>query len=231
SNYTMLCWSVRVLLLGLLLLTVTALDSEEQKKENDDDFSATPGRGPPQNVAVTASATSLTVTWDPPDEPPLYYTVTAGSDTQVIYGTSVVINNLQPCTAYIITLISVYQDESLVTYSSATTLDTVPPPPQSCWFDDITSTAMTLYWQDAYINCAITNHNISWSWDVLWSDEAGSDVTTNMGNHIRLRDFSPYTNVTAEVASYTDAGYGPSTSCWNVTSQEKMYKNKNIQDV
>ncbi|KAK8723258.1 hypothetical protein OTU49_011942, partial [Cherax quadricarinatus] len=165
--------------------------------------------------------TSLTVSWDPPDEPPLYYTVTVGSDTQVIYGTSVIINNLQPCTAYIISVVSVYQDEeSLPTYSSGKTLDSVPPPPQSCWFDDITSTAMMLYWQDADINCAITNHNISWSWDVLWSDEAGSGVDTNTGYHMRLRDLSPYTNVTAEVASYTDAGYGPSTSCWNVTSQE-----------
>ncbi|XP_069960519.1 phosphatidylinositol phosphatase PTPRQ-like [Cherax quadricarinatus] len=179
------------------------------------------GRGPPQNVTVRPGVTSLTVSWDPPDEPPLYYTVTVGSDTQVIYGTSVIINNLQPCTAYIISVVSVYQDEeSLPTYSSGKTLDSVPPPPQSCWFDDITSTAMMLYWQDADINCAITNHNISWSWDVLWSDEAGSGVDTNTGYHMRLRDLSPYTNVTAEVASYTDAGYGPSTSCWNVTSQE-----------
>nr|XP_053655936.1 phosphatidylinositol phosphatase PTPRQ-like [Cherax quadricarinatus] len=217
----MVRWMVQVLLLGVVLLTAATQDSEEHKKEEEEYYADVgDGRGPPQNVTVTPGLTSLTVSWDPPDDPPLYYTVTVGSDTQVIHGISVVINNLQPCTAYIISVVSVYLDESPVTYSSGTTLDSVPPPPQSCWFDDITNTTMTLYWQDAYINCAITNHNISWSWDVLWSDEAGSGVATNTGNHIRLRDLSSYTNVTAEVASYTASGYGPSTSCWDVTSQE-----------
>nr|XP_053655957.1 phosphatidylinositol phosphatase PTPRQ-like isoform X2 [Cherax quadricarinatus] len=218
----MVRWMVQVLLLGVVLLTAATQDSEEHKKEEEEYYADVgDGRGPPQNVTVTPGLTSLTVSWDPPDDPPLYYSLTVGSDTQVVYGTSVVINNLQPCQYCTISVISVYQDEeSLPAYSSGTTLNSVPPPPQSCWFEDITNTAMMLHWQDADIKCAITNHNISWSWDVLWSDEAGSDVTTNMGNHIRLRDLSSYTNVTAEVASYTASGYGPSISCWDVTSQE-----------
>ncbi|KAK8720632.1 hypothetical protein OTU49_013188, partial [Cherax quadricarinatus] len=176
----MVRWMVQVLLLGVVLLTAATQDSEEHKKEEEEYYADVgDGRGPPQNVTVTPGLTSLTVSWDPPDELPLYYSVTVGSDTQVVYGFSVVINNLQPCTTYIISVVSVYQDESPVTYSSGKTLDSVPPPPQSCWFEDITNTTMTLYWQDAYINCAITNHNISWSWDVLWSDEAGSGVDAN----------------------------------------------------
>ncbi|XP_069960396.1 uncharacterized protein [Cherax quadricarinatus] len=70
----MLCWSVRVLLLGLLLLTVTALDSEEQKKEKEaDDFSATADTATSWNLGsediyktfFTAAATNPSL-WEGP---------------------------------------------------------------------------------------------------------------------------------------------------------------------
>ncbi|XP_069940420.1 phosphatidylinositol phosphatase PTPRQ isoform X2 [Cherax quadricarinatus] len=226
----MCCWSVQVVLLGVMILTAVAQDSEEKKKEEED--IGRDGRGPPQNVTVTAGVTSLTVSWYAPDKPPPYYIVNIDNRHQETQRTLVVFNNLQPCTSYDIFSVSVYEGESYLTYDSGRTLDSVPPPPQSCWFDNITSTTMTLYWQDVDFACPIISHNISLSWDVLWSDDVGSDITntTITGDYITLLGIPPYTNVTAQVAAVTDVGYGPSTSCWNVTSQDETYNNMNIQD-
>ncbi|XP_069960495.1 tyrosine-protein phosphatase Lar-like isoform X1 [Cherax quadricarinatus] len=221
SNYTMLCWSVRVLLLGLLLLTVTALDSEEQKKEKDHDFSATAGRGPPQNLMAEAvSSTAVYVSWDPPDDPPTKYTVLTEGDPRDTTNTFYQINDLSACTSYLITVTSVYDNEQFQAFTSATTDLTVPLPPQNCELSKITKTTMDVQWTDTVRECRITDHLISWSWDVLWSDEQGSNETFSNSNTIKLTNFKPYTNVTVNVAAGSSAGYGAPTTCWNVTLQD-----------
>lgn len=216
----MLCWSVRVLLVVGLLTAATQESQEQQKEEKEVSDKLGAGRGPPQNVTVTPEVTSLNVSWDPPDEPPSYYLAQVDSESYETNQTSVVILDLEPCTYYVITLTSVYDDEEYVTTSTGSTSSPVPPPPLSCWFTDITQTTASLNWQDDDIACMITNHSIIWWWDVLWNDEVGLEETFIALNHINLTNLSPYTNVTAGVAAATDSGYGAPTTCWGLTLQD-----------
>lgn len=97
---------------------------------------------------------------------------------------------------------------------------TVPPAPPSCWFDNIDTTSLTAYWSDPPIQCPVTNHNMSWTSHVLWNDEEDTGVAQTSGDHHTVRNLKPYTNVTVSVSAATEAGYGPSTTCWNVTLQD-----------
>ncbi|KAK8723268.1 hypothetical protein OTU49_017497, partial [Cherax quadricarinatus] len=130
------------------------------------------------------------------------------------------INDLSACTSYLITVTSVYDNEQFQAFTSATTDLTVPLPPQNCELSKITKTTMDVQWTDTVRECRITDHLISWSWDVLWSDEQGSNETFSNSNTIKLTNFKPYTNVTVNVAAGSSAGYGAPTTCWNVTLQD-----------
>ncbi|XP_045604483.1 phosphatidylinositol phosphatase PTPRQ isoform X2 [Procambarus clarkii] len=190
------------------------------------------GRGPPENVAVVeVLINALNVSWDPPEEEPFYYTVEDGINNKVTHDNFFFIEGLQPCTRYFITVTSVYEGigynypASTVGYTDIS----VPPAPPSCWFDNIDTTSLSAYWSDPSIQCTITNHNINWTSNVLWNDDENTSGTVNVqGYHYRIRNLKPYTKVTVSVAAATDAGYGPSTSCWNVTLQDSRGPPENL---
>ncbi|XP_069158622.1 receptor-type tyrosine-protein phosphatase delta-like [Procambarus clarkii] len=130
----MLCLSV--LLLDVLLLTAATQDSEEQQKEHIERyFLRVDGEGPPENVTVIgASTTSLLVSWDPPPVTPQYYEVDIFNIvSEVVYDTSYVVDGLQVCTSYIVTVTSYYRDNQYPgPITQGTTQSSVPPQPQNC---------------------------------------------------------------------------------------------------
>nr|XP_045608772.1 phosphatidylinositol phosphatase PTPRQ-like isoform X3 [Procambarus clarkii] len=225
AHTNMLWWSGRLLVLAALLTAAAAaLDTEEIQKE-EEGYLVEAARGPPENVAVVGEFTNaLNVSWDPPGEEPTYYTVEAGTSNEITHDTFFLIEGLQPCTHYSIIVTSVYEDngQTFQAFTDATTAISVPPAPPSCWFDNIDTTSITAYWTDPPIQCPVTNHNISWTSHVLWNDmEDTSNVAQATGDHYTVRiGLKPYSNVTVSVSAATDAGYGPSTTCWNVTLQD-----------
>ncbi|XP_042230752.1 collagen alpha-1(XII) chain-like isoform X1 [Homarus americanus] len=181
-------------------------------------------RGAPQDVTVTAvSESALRVSWDPPSEDPDYYSIAVGTAPGVpVYTTSYILEGLEPCTEYEISVASEYgNDEYMATPVMGKTLDSVPPPPLNCDFDRITTNSMYLTWSAPDTGCYIRNYNISWSWSSLWEDEHGSGETLSTGTHTSVWDLPAYAIVTVNIAAATDLGFGPPLTCWNVTQQDK----------
>ncbi|KAG7164081.1 Receptor-type tyrosine-protein phosphatase S-like, partial [Homarus americanus] len=179
--------------------------------------------GAPQDVTVTAvSESALRVSWDPPSEDPDYYSIAVGTAPGVpVYTTSYILEGLEPCTEYEISVASEYgNDEYMATPVMGKTLDSVPPPPLNCDFDRITTNSMYLTWSAPDTGCYIRNYNISWSWSSLWEDEHGSGETLSTGTHTSVWDLPAYAIVTVNIAAATDLGFGPPLTCWNVTQQD-----------
>ncbi|XP_045608770.2 phosphatidylinositol phosphatase PTPRQ isoform X1 [Procambarus clarkii] len=222
AHTNMLWWSGRLLVLAALLTAAAALDTEEIQKE-EEGYLVEAARGPPENVAVVGEFTNaLNVSWDPPGEEPSYYTVEAGTSNEITHDTFFLIEGLQPCTDYSIIVTSVYEGagQTFPAFTDGETDISVPPAPPRCWFDNIDTTLLTAYWSDPNIQCPVTNHSISWTSHVLWNDEEDTGVAQTSGDHHTVRNLKPYTNVTVSVSAATEAGYGPSTTCWNVTLQD-----------
>nr|XP_045608673.1 phosphatidylinositol phosphatase PTPRQ-like isoform X2 [Procambarus clarkii] len=219
----MLCWSV--LLLCIKLLAAAAQDSEELQKEYQERFSPrVDGEGPPENVTVIgASTTSLLVSWDPPPLTPEHYVVDIfGGISEVVYDTSYVVEGLQVCTSYIVTVTSYYRDTQYPgPLTQGITQSSVPPQPQDCKISKPVKGTVQVQWKDPNFECSVTNHSIVWTWDVLWSDEEGSVETFTTFNQYTLSDVTPYSNVTAEISAGNDGGFSTSLNCSLVTSQDK----------
>ncbi|XP_069158650.1 neogenin [Procambarus clarkii] len=227
-------WSLSVLLLGVMLVTVAALDSEEQQKENKEHLkvSLEPGEGPPVNVIATpVGATALNVSWDPPETAPQYYTV----DVTTIFNaetsdTFSLIDELESCQYYAVVVSSVYYDGvSSPSFGSGTTNAPVPPAPDSCSLTLTSSSTVTVSWHDPALECGTFDHDIKWSWDVLWSDEQGSDETFSSETSITIPDLSPYTSLTVNVAVISTGGAGQPTSCSMTTPEEAPGPPNNLQ--
>ncbi|KAK3858986.1 hypothetical protein Pcinc_034857 [Petrolisthes cinctipes] len=181
--------------------------------------------GPPQNLSALAlSSTELNVTWSPPQTlPPLYYLVRVQSPyiNEISYTTFYVLNGLTPCTTYQVFVSSVYNTNELETASTdGTTGSEVPPPPQSCTITDVTSTSMRVTWGLPDTECPINNSSVKWTYDVLWSEEQGSDEVIVPGTVLSNKDLIPYTNYTYEISSATIAGYGDPIICSQTTENE-----------
>lgn len=98
---------------------------------------------------------------------------------------------------------------------------TVPPPPSTCTFSDVTSTSMRVKWTVPSISCQITNYSLSWTYDVLWSEDQGSDQIIAKGTEISIKDLIPWTKYTYSISAATDAGYGEPLSCSSATLEDR----------
>ncbi|XP_042230751.1 collagen alpha-1(XII) chain-like [Homarus americanus] len=184
-------------------------------------------RGAPQDVTVTAvSESALRVSWDPPSEDPDCYNIAVDTEPAVsVYNTSYILEGLEPCTRLSVSVASEYgNDEHMAPPVMGKTLDSLPPSPLSCLFDNITSNAMVISWDKPHFTCFIMNYSVSWSWNTLWKEANGSGEVFTTELTAKLPDIPPYANVTVDVAAATKAGFGLPTTCWNVTLQEKPGK-------
>lgn len=97
----------------------------------------------------------------------------------------------------------------------------MPPPPNNCKFEDVSTTSAIVKWEapDGFL-CPMINYTLHVLWDTLWSDETGTGETIQSQESYLITGLNPYTNVMAEVAGTTEAGTGPSTTCWTVTQED-----------
>ncbi|XP_069158645.1 receptor-type tyrosine-protein phosphatase H isoform X2 [Procambarus clarkii] len=228
----MLWWSGRLLVLAALL-TAAALDTEEIQKEDEHLVlvAAGPGPGPPENVIATpVGSTALNVSWDPPEEPPLYYIVRIDSESieNDTSNTYFLVEGLEPCQDYYIRVLSRYNGNQYTAKATGTTNTPVPPSPQTCWFSDVHTSTLDINWNDTQFKCAIVGHRISWLLDVLGSDEESTNQTTTTDHQIHLTNLPPYTNVTASVEAESKTGYSQPTTCWNVTDHDSPGPPENV---
>lgn len=97
----------------------------------------------------------------------------------------------------------------------------MPPPPPSCTVKDVTSTSMRVTWLKPITDCQLINYSLSWTYDVLWSEEQGSDHIIAPGVEVSVKNLIPWTDYTFSIAGATNAGYGEPLLCSQTTLEDR----------
>ncbi|XP_042230753.1 phosphatidylinositol phosphatase PTPRQ-like isoform X2 [Homarus americanus] len=172
-------------------------------------------RGAPQDVTVTAvSESALRVSWDPPSEDPDYYSIAVGTAPGVpVYTTSYILEGLEPCTEYEISVASEYgNDEYMATPVMGKTLDSEPGPPVINIIEINGNVGIVFWTPPEEVNGVIIYY------EILFEGERGESISKSVdGTHLSgtVSDLQNG-NYDVTVRAETAAGWGEESVAWSI---------------